>query len=230
MDALNTSVASYQYNANGWLTNRSTPAKGWSLYGYDHVGNLLSITYQFPHLTFQYDKLNRPTNMVDAVGSTSYAYDGVGQVLSEDGPWPSDTVTYTDLDQLRLGLSVQSPSGTAWSQTYGYDGDPPPGVRHFAGRRLQLRLRPGLPPPGARAHVAQLQLRHQHLRRRGAAAEHHAPDPAIRRPGFAPVQYNAAGQRTRQTRLHGDYPSYTYDNRGQFKTALALESGGATRG
>ena len=45
-----------------------------------------------------------------------------GQVLSEDGPWPSDTVTYTDLNQLRLGLSVQSPSGTAWSQSYAYDG------------------------------------------------------------------------------------------------------------
>ena len=43
-------------------------------------------------------------------------------------------------------------------------------------------------------------------------------------------QYNAAGQRTRQTRLHGDYAGYTYDNSGQLKTALGLESGGATRG
>jgi RHS repeat-associated protein len=40
--------------------------------------------------------------------------------------------------------------------------------------------------------------------------------------------YNTASQRTRQTRLAGDYVDYTYDAAGQLKTALGKESGGAT--
>ncbi len=39
--------------------------------------------------------------------------------------------------------------------------------------------------------------------------------------------YNQAGQRTNQTRLYGDYVTYTYDNAGQLKTAQAKESGGS---
>ena len=37
--------------------------------------------------------LNRPADMVDAVGTTVYGYDAVGQALSEDGPLVDDTVS-----------------------------------------------------------------------------------------------------------------------------------------
>ena len=51
-----------------------------------------------------YDKLNRLTNMVDAVGTTVYGY--ASQLLtSEDGPWDSDTVSYTYNNRLRSGLT-----------------------------------------------------------------------------------------------------------------------------
>ena len=41
--------------------------------------------------------------------------------------------------------------------------------------------------------------------------------------------YNLAGQRTNQTRLNGDYMTYTYDNAGQLKSALGSETNGAAR-
>ena len=40
--------------------------------------------------------------------------------------------------------------------------------------------------------------------------------------------YNNGSQRTRQTRLAGDYVDYAYDAAGQLKTALGKESGGVT--
>ena len=65
--------------------------------------------------------MNRLTNMVDGVGTTAYGYDAVGQLLSEDGPWAADTVSYTNNNRLRSSLSVLAPSGSAWTQSYGYD-------------------------------------------------------------------------------------------------------------
>ncbi len=40
-----------------------------------------------------YDALNRPTNMVDAVGTTHYGYDDAGELLSEGGLWNDDAVS-----------------------------------------------------------------------------------------------------------------------------------------
>jgi YD repeat-containing protein len=76
---------------------------------------------EWPEGHLSYDALNRVTSMVDAVGTTVYAYDAVGQVLSEDGPWTDDTVSYTYTNRLRIGMSLLSPDGTAWGQSYAYD-------------------------------------------------------------------------------------------------------------
>jgi YD repeat-containing protein len=52
----------------------------------DAVGNLTNIAYPVSHaITLQYDALNRLTNMVDGVGSTTYGYDEADQVLSVTG-------------------------------------------------------------------------------------------------------------------------------------------------
>ena len=40
--------------------------------------------------------------------------------------------------------------------------------------------------------------------------------------------YNVGNQRTKQTRVEGDYVDYAYDQIGQLKTALGKESGGTT--
>ena len=60
-----------EYDAEGRLTNRWSAAKGNTGYTYDWVGNLTNINYpNSPDVRFQYDGLNRVTNMVDAAGTT----------------------------------------------------------------------------------------------------------------------------------------------------------------
>ena len=126
LDAASNIILVYQYDTDNRLTSRWSIAKGTTLYGYDNVGNLTSVNYSnamvaMTNLSLSYDALNRLTNMVDAVGTTAYSYDAAGQLLSEGGLWPNDTVSYTYVNRLRTGLSVQSPNSTAWSQGYGYD-------------------------------------------------------------------------------------------------------------
>ena len=72
----------------------------------------MTINYpSSPDVTFQYDALNRVTNMVDAAGTTKYSYTAVNQVLTEDGPFSSDTVTNLYNNGLRVGLALQQPTG-----------------------------------------------------------------------------------------------------------------------
>ncbi len=121
IDQAGAEILRYQYDANSRLTNRWSAAKTNTSYSYDGVGNLLTITYPISHgLTFQYDGLNRLTNMVDAVGTTVYSYTAGNQLLTEDGPFANDTVTNTYVNRLRTALSLQQPT-SAWTNGFGYD-------------------------------------------------------------------------------------------------------------
>jgi hypothetical protein len=42
-------------------------------------------------LALSYDALNRPTNMVDGIGTTVYTYTSGGFLYTEDGPFANDT-------------------------------------------------------------------------------------------------------------------------------------------
>src|SRR5262249_41452120 len=111
----------YKYDANNRLTNRWSVAKGNTTYSYDSIGNLLGVHYPVsPAVSFAYDSLNRMTNMVDASGTTKYTYTPSGQLLTEDSPIPSATLTNTYSNRLRVGLSLQQPSG-AWTNGFAYD-------------------------------------------------------------------------------------------------------------
>ena len=116
----------YAYNANGWLTNRFTRTgmggdyAGYNTgYSYDAVGNLTAVDYPpgTPDLTFQYDALNRVSNMVDGLGQTGYTYPVLGngqRVFTEDGPLAlddSDLVTVTNRYGRRAGLRIKQPAG-----------------------------------------------------------------------------------------------------------------------
>jgi RHS repeat-associated protein len=120
IDALGRNIAGYARNANGWMTSRTTPAKGTTTYGYDNVGNLTSITYPASSISYAYDADNRMTNMVDAFGTTAFAYTSAGQLQNETGPWASDALSYTYSQKLLTALSLSQPSGS-WSQSYNYD-------------------------------------------------------------------------------------------------------------
>src|SRR6266576_1621481 len=79
--------------------------------------------YYYPASTdvsFAYDALNRPTTMIDAVGTTAYGYAAGGQLWTEDGPWSSDTVTNSYNNRLRTALSLAQPTGR-WTNGFGYD-------------------------------------------------------------------------------------------------------------
>src|SRR5439155_172535 len=101
--------------------SRWSAGKGTTYYTNDAVGNLTFINYPTSvDVAFQYDALNRVTNMVDGVGTTKYTYTAGGQLLTEDGPWASDTVTNSYSNRLRTKLSLQQDSGL-WTNGFAYD-------------------------------------------------------------------------------------------------------------
>jgi hypothetical protein len=74
-------------------------------------------------IEYSYDALNRVTEMVDGVGTTtcSYSFPGNGQFVTvENGPWSSDNVTVTNRHGLRTGMVIQQPVGS-WTATYTHD-------------------------------------------------------------------------------------------------------------
>jgi len=93
------------------------PEKGNTRYTYDAVGNQKAIVYPQAAISFAYDSLNRLTNVVDGLGTSTFSYTLAGELQSAGGLWSGDTVSYSYNNRLRSGLAVG-----AWSQSYGYDG------------------------------------------------------------------------------------------------------------
>jgi hypothetical protein len=116
LDQVGTEILRYKYDQNSRLTNRWSVAFGNVYYSYDSVGNLTAG----PYVGLAYDALNRVTNMVDEVGTTTYAYAAGGQLWTEDGPWANDTVTNTYTSRLRTALSLAQPTGR-WTNGFGFD-------------------------------------------------------------------------------------------------------------
>jgi YD repeat-containing protein len=119
LDQAGTDILRYEYDADNRLTNRWSAAMLTTKYHYDSVGNLTLIDYSAgaaptPSVTNSYDALNRLTNMLDGLGTTTYTYTTGGQLASEDGPFGNDTVTNFYSNRPRTGLSLAQPSG-AWT-------------------------------------------------------------------------------------------------------------------
>jgi len=181
-----------------------------------------------PALSFAYDANNRLTNIVDAVGTSGYSYDAAGQILAEDGPWSDDTVSYGYSSRLRTSLGILNPVAGAWSQTYAQDG--------------AKRLTNVVSDAGtfALAYDSTRKLQVAKLSLPGGSFITNAFDSvarltstALKNSGVTVLNshdyvYNAASQRTRQTRTDGSYADYTYDNDGELVTAKGYESGGGT--
>jgi RHS repeat-associated protein len=227
VDAAHNLLFVYQYDPDTRLTNRWSAAKGSTTYGYDSVGNLTGVVYPVsPAITLKYDVLNRLTNMVDALGATVYGYDAVGELTAETGPWSSDTVNYTYQNRLRISLSLQTPGGASWTQSYGYD---------YA-RRLKTLTSPAggfgyVYDPAEALRVDKLMLPN------GAAITNSFDNVArltgtwLRSSAGADLDsyvytYNYASQRTNVVRAAGDYVNYLYDGIGELTNALAQSSSG----
>jgi RHS repeat-associated protein len=187
-------------------------------------------------ITLKYDRLNRLTNMVDAVGMSAYSYDQVGQLLSEDGPWSSDTVSYTYANRLRTGLSVAAPNASAWTQSYIYDDM----------RRLTNVTSPagvfgydyGYDPyygyvTSPASLVRKLTLPNSAYITNYYDGNARLLGTYLRNSGDTNLDtqdcvYNLGNQRTQQVFTAANFINYTYDSIGQLKTAKGKEAGGTT--
>jgi RHS repeat-associated protein len=224
LDQTGTEVLSYNYNADSRLTNRWSAAKGNTTYTYDPVGNL---TYTYnptgPTVYYQYDPLNRLTNMVDEVGTTAFAYTSGGELYTETGPFASDTVTNTYWNRMRLGLGLQQPTG-AWTNGFAYDaakrlvavGSPAGDFYYYYDPvRLLSPIKVTLPNNSYITNVYDENARLLSTKLLTSSAS--VLDAAL-------YGYNAGNQRTTFTNAAGTYVDYSYDPAGQLKVAASSVS------
>ena len=125
VDAASNLLFVYQYDPLDRLTNRWSAAKGNTAFGYDAIGNLTSVAYlsgNTSNIFYNYDLLNRLTNMTDGVGSTFFTWTDGNQLAAEDGPWSDDTLSYTyNSARQRMSLGLLQPNAGPWTQSYEYD-------------------------------------------------------------------------------------------------------------
>jgi RHS repeat-associated protein len=229
VDAAGNTIFTYKYDADERPTNRYSISKGNSYYALDAVGNVTNITYNISHgIALAYDALNRPTNMVDAVGTTHYGYDAAGELLSEGGLWNDDTISYSYNNRLRASLNIQQPDADAWTQSYAYDP---------ARRMTNITT-----PSGAYSYQYDVtrKLKVANLLFPNTAYYTNTYDSVARllstvlkNSGNSVLNshsytYDLGGERTKQTFTAGNYVNYGYDQIGQLTSALGKESGGVT--
>ena len=111
----------FDYDSRDRLLTNTGPA-GTLVYTYDIYGRLESIESQRAggaSMTYQYDSLNRLTNVIDAVaGNTLYGFDDVGNLQSVRYPNAvTNTYTYDALNRL-TNLVTKNSGGTLASFAY----------------------------------------------------------------------------------------------------------------
>ena len=186
----------------------------------------LREAYPVSHrLSYLYDALNRLTNMVDGVGTTSFGYFPGGELETETQPWANSTVTYGyNGARLRQSLTLQQPTGS-WSQSYGYDAadrlsvlTSPAGSftnGYFGAGSLVANL--GLP------NTARITNQFDNVARMTNTVLMNSNGTGLDSRGYS---VNAAGQRRSEVRTDGSYVDYTYDPRGPGQVVSGVGSGG----
>jgi len=225
-----TEILRFQYDPNNRMTNRWSKQKGNTVYAYDAVANSTAVTYPVsPSITYQYDALDRLTNVLDAIGPTVYGYTAASLLQSEDGPWSNDTVTYGYSNRLRSSLSIQAPNSSTWTQTYVFDAarrlstlSSAAGAFNYAynpTRNLQVGK---LTLPNS-AHITNT---YDSVSRLLSTVLKSSTNVALNSHAYG---YDLAGRRTWLTNMMGDYRNFTYDNLGQLRSANAYEASGTPR-
>jgi len=231
VDAANNLLLTYQYDPLDRLTNRWSVAKGNTAFGYDAIGNLTSVVYlsgNTSNIFYNYDSLNRLTNMADGLGSTTFTWTDGGQLAGEDGPWGDDAVSYSyDNVRQRSGLNLMQPNAPPWTQSYSYD----------SVMRLNGALSPAgdftysYPSSGADLAQAEYMPNYNYIANQfdGMARLTNATlYPLVTPPIQLQYGYDAISQRTQEIFAidsSGNYSfkNYSYDNIGQLKTANGFD-------
>ena len=151
-------------NKIGWTDPRPASA----VLGYDAANRLTTETFSDGVVhTYAYDKVNNPVSMTDPTGVTSRTFSVRNELLSEKTPLPmggSGTVTSAYDPASRRTLMAA-----------------PRAHRHLD-PDLHLFLRQGQPPDAGGQRPGQ--VRHHHLRQRGAEADHRPVQRGQRQPGL----------------------------------------------
>jgi len=234
LDANNADMFRYQYDADGRLSYRWQAGNVVTTYGYDAVGNLTSVVYPTDtglNCIFQYDGLNRLTNMLDAVATNAFTWSDGDQLLSEAGPWPASQTTYAYNNRLPASLSLAQSNAGPWTQTYlydefgrltnvtsaaasfGYRYEQPSSSSGPTASDLVQRLSP-LPVGGfsERAYDDLGRLLYSML-----------VSPLALVPDYHGYAYDLGSQRTQQVFRAANYVNYFYDNIGQLRSAKGFE-------
>jgi RHS repeat-associated protein len=236
VDATTNSILTNAYDADNRLTCRWSAQKGNTIYAYDSVGNLTSVTYPSNHtLAFSYDTMNRLTLMVDGIGTTSFTYTPAGQLQSETGPWANDAVLYTYFNRQRTNLDLQQPNAADWVQSYVYDTanrletlTSPAGAFGYAyntgldGNNSSSGLVSEITLPNG-AYIPQVYDGNGRMKKtRLYNSSNNNLDLSI-------YTYNVGNQRTSVERTGGSTANYTYDPIGQVITDQAYEPSSVPR-
>jgi YD repeat-containing protein len=94
-------IENYQ---NGYYTPARPDEDLTTLMTYDAVGNLVQVANpRYQVTSFQYDELNRPVTVADALsGTVAYDYDGVGNLIAvTDAEGHTTAYAYDDLNARR---------------------------------------------------------------------------------------------------------------------------------
>jgi RHS repeat-associated protein len=219
LDQAGTVILKYIYDADDRLTSRWSAAMGATYYTNDALGNVTLVKYPtMANVIFDYDCLNRLTNMMDGIGTTVYAYTSAGQLLSESGPFGNSTVTNGYQNRLRTAMGLQQPAGE-WTNSFGYDAiarlssvTSPAGTLNYQFQPGLQRLVSGLQLPNTSTitniYDSQARLLATRLVTSGSSLL-----------DSASYGYNTAGQRTSFTNAAGTYVLYSYDKIGQLTVA-----------
>lgn len=228
INALGQTVWTNAFNANGWLTERWTPAhSNLTRYAYDALGNLTNIDFSLPttpDLAFAYDANGRLLAMSDAVGTTRFTWDPSGSFAAEDGPWPDDTVALQRQDSPPATLlSILQPGTNPWLQTNRYDSSGRLAELASPAGTFAYSYLPGTPLAQSIAlpNGALISNRFDGLGRL-LATTLAAPSGAILNQHA--YRYNPAHYRTRQSFSDGHFIDYQHDALGQLAAANSWET------
>lgn len=114
-DAAGNSVA-FAYDPAGLLTSKTNARGGKASYTYDVNDNLTQVSYSdgTPSVQFTYDAYNRPSQIQDAIGSTSLTYNAGSHVTAFNGPFANIGASYDVLGR-RVGMTPQGGDALAYS-------------------------------------------------------------------------------------------------------------------
>ena len=140
-------------------------------------------------------------------------------------------MSYSYANKLRTGLSLQEPSASDWTESYGYDSAKRlTSLTSLAGAFGYVNTSGCGFPAGSL--VKKITLPNGAYITNNFDAMTRMMDTTLKKSGNTSLDsraslYNVGSQRTKETRFDGSYVDFTYDAIGQLKSALGKESGGS---